>query len=421
MKIHSILALMATACLAGDALAQGTEAVLRDDSVLTIKQPLEIWGVEGPITDLETASATFTAMGQRVTIPRRIDGENVSIGGTNFLNNAGNLIPMRAGQVNRLRDNRVTDLALTGQRGATRSLYSFSEGLAKDPQSVAQLTHNHRAYVNAVIGAYDGVLPPATIQSIVDETNALVSAADAATGLGTVSVPTGAGYSGGTLKAAGHVYVDTLTGEEYLIPDAELVVELAENVLLGKVRAANPGDADTPPSLVVGDMLVILNQDERFGQEMLGFGLLPLEKDVFFAGLQPGSDIAIGGYTVGDGVYYATILESETTIDPGAAAEGLVLGVTRWRFDADEVRIEGVTSESAGITLEVEFRINGTWTAPEDMGLLPDPLIPGAGSFNYRLRNEPDVPDITRIRIRAYDAGGNRIYNEVFIRSQVDV
>jgi hypothetical protein len=417
MNRYSTLALLLLAGFTGEAAAQGTEALLKDGTLLTIKQPLQLWGVEGPITDLHAPTSTFSAMGQRVPVPRTIDGENVSIDGTSFLTNAGNLIPMRTNHVNRLRDNQATALGATGLMGATRSLYSFSAGLAKDPASVAQMTSNHRAYVNGVIGAYEGVLAPERIQAIVDEADALVAVADAANGVGAGPVPAGVGYTGGTLKAAGHVYVDALTGEEHLVPDLGLVVELAENVLIGTIRAVDPGDAFTPPSLLVGDLLVIMNQDERFGQELLGFGLLPMEPEVFFAQLQPGSPIAVGGYAVGDHVLYGISLEAETLIDPAA---GLVVGVTKWRFDADEVRMTGVTSQSDGISLEVEFRIDGAWTDPEDMGLELDPLVPGGGSFSYRLRDEPDAPLIDRIRVRAYDANGTRIYNEVFNRANVD-
>lgn len=417
MNRYSALSLLLLAGFAGNATAQGTEAVLKDGALLTIKQPLELWGVEGPIADLHIPSATFSAMGQRVPVPRTIDGENVSIDGTSFLNNAGNLIPMRTNHVNRLRDNQVTGLGATGLMGATRSLYSFSEGLAKDPAAVAQMASNHRAYVNGVIGAYEGVLAPERIQAIVDEADALVAVADAATGVGAGPVPAGVGYTGGTLKAAGHVYVNALTGEEHLIPDLGLVVELAENVLLGTVRAVDPGDAFTPPSLVVGDMLVIMNQDERFGQELLGFGLLPMEPEVFFPQLQPGSAIAVGGYAVGDNVLYGISLEADSVIDPAA---GLVVAVTKWRFDADEVRMIGVTSQFDGISLEVEFRIDGAWTDAEEIALDLDPLVPGGASFSYRLRDEPDVPLIDRIRVRAYDASGTRIHNEVYNRANVD-
>lgn len=424
MNRNLLLAALAVAGLTGDLLAQGTEAVLKNNSSVQIKLPLELWGVEGPITDLHHQSATFMAQGQSVTIPKTIDGIDVTIGGTSILNNAGNRVPIRAGSIRRLQDFE----AHTGDAqlmGATRSLFSLSGGLARDAAVMNTMAANHSALVNGVVGAHTSVLSAARLQAIAEETAAIpaeVTRAANPLAAGPSGSVAGTGYTGGTLKAAGHVYVDAVTGAEYLIPDLDLVVEPAENVLLGTVSSVSLGNgADVPPSFVIGDMLCIMNQDPRFGQELLGFGLLEQTPEAFFTALQPGMAMTAIGYTVGDNVFYAIHVENEELLDP--TAEGLVVGVTRWRFDADEVRIDGVTSESAGLTLEVEFRVNGVWSAPDDLGLAPDPAIigvPGAGAFNYRLRNDPTVPLIDRIRIRAYDADGNRIFNQGYQRAAVD-
>jgi len=51
--------------------------------------------------------------------------------------------------------------------------------------------------------------------------------------------------AGGTLKSAGHVYVDT-QGNEYFVPDIEVVIELSENVAAGVITFDRPRQCHAP-------------------------------------------------------------------------------------------------------------------------------------------------------------------------------
>ena len=85
MNFKSILAALIVAGMAGDAFAQGSTATLLDGTIVNIKQPLEFFATEGAVWDLDVDTASFTAMGQRVTIPASVDGAAVSLGGTETL------------------------------------------------------------------------------------------------------------------------------------------------------------------------------------------------------------------------------------------------------------------------------------------------------------------------------------------------
>ena len=111
------------------------------------------------------------------------------------------------------------------------------------------------------------------------------------------------GYAGGTFKTAGHRYQDA-AGVRYLIPDIEVVLELSENVVEGTVTSCHPGNvaAGIPPSFVMDDMMMIMNQDPRFGAEVLGVIETPVPGDLICD--INNTVVASIGHTVGEHVNF---------------------------------------------------------------------------------------------------------------------
>ena len=385
MNFKSILAALIVAGMAGDALAQGATASLLDGTIVNVQQPLEFFATEGAVWDLDVDTASFTAMGQRVTIPASVDGAAVSLGGTSYIAVDGTKAPITAATIDRLLDQNATLRDIQGaRRGAVRSLFSTVENRRTDaaapatrnPDAEVLMESNYFSYLEACYPAHAATLPADYLQR-------------AGVRSGTHTYPA---VSGGTLKSAGHVYTDA-SGGEYLIPDLELAVELAENVLGGLIRSMDPGNgADIPPSLVVGDMLVIMNQDPRFAQEVIGLGLQTLPLDVLFQPQNIGLDVVIGGYSVGESVLFGMTIENGTLVD---ATAPLLVTPTNWTFknNKDEIRIKGVTSSVDDVALFAlilgeEF----------EMDLVAD--IAG-GVFDFKTKGDVNVPDVTEVTIEA--------------------
>jgi hypothetical protein len=404
MNRKSLLAALVLAGFAGDALAQGTTATLLDGTVLTIKEPLEIYLTEGSVWNLDPVTATFTAVGQKVTIPATVDGVAVTIGGTSYLAADGTQAAVTAGTIDRLLDSNASLRDLNaGFAGPVRSLFSTVENrrvdalapVTRDANAQAMIESNYFSYVEACYPAHAAVLPADYLQK-------------AGYRNGGMEYPA---VSGGTLKSAGHVYTDT-AGNEYLIPDTELVVELAENVLGGNIRSINPGNgADIPPSMVIGDMLVIMNQDPRFAQEVLGLGLTSLPHDLLFQQQNLGMEVAIGGYSVGEHVLFGITFEAAALVDPAAP---LLVSPTTWIFknNKDEIRIKGTTSYVDNVELVAQI-------LGEEFNM---PLVAdlAGGVFSFKTKGDVNVPDVTEVTIVARDTQtGAILSSETYLRSEV--
>ena len=149
------------------------------------------------------------------------------------------------------------------------------------------------------------------------------------------------GTSGGTLKSAGHVYTDE-AGNEYLVPDLEVVIELAENVVMGPATSIVRGSAGTPDSFVMNDMLVVFNQDPRFPSTVFGAGEVELPREVLFDELTDGSLVTAIGYMVGEHVFFA--LEVFTDLSDPAA--GPTATLTRLDIRPNRIRYRGVVANA---------------------------------------------------------------------------
>lgn len=210
--------------------------------------------------------------------------------------------------------------------------------------------------------------------------------------------------TGGTLKSAGHVYLDS-QGKEYLVPDIEVVIELAENVCGGVIRSIARGNRTRPDSFVVGDMLLIFNQDPRFGADVLGIADAIIPRELFFDQVVPGqTHIDVIGHMVGEHVMFVQEVLTEM-VDPAA---GIQISADRFviRVAAGEARWRGVVDKPTGINLVavlIDTLPGGVNTRREfSIPMVIDPLN-GAATYDARLRGI-DLTNLTHIEMQARDA-----------------
>lgn len=385
------------------ALAQ-SQAVLLDGTILTQKLPLSLFTTEGPIWNIDLAQPAIFAGGHRVEVPLTIDGAPVELEGSGVLDATGEVAGgIGAANFSRLVDTQAISLDRDDARvgdnlgprrlGAVRSIFSSSEArrasdaatMVRDPQAQALIEQN---YFQIVQQCYPH--------------NAQALPADFLTRAGLIgSDPTNWAYpslTGGTLKSAGHVYLDP-NGNEHFVPDLGLVIELAENVVTGMVHSAVRGNATRPDSFVVGEMLCIFNQDPRFGAETLGLTETPIRRSVFFNEIQPGASmVTVSGFFVGEHVLFVQDVFTEL-VDRDAP---VVVTADRIQF-----RVLGGRAEA---------RWRGLVDRPEEVDALvavlyAPPLLPGGeersveipvnmvlnidtpgASYDVRLRAIPGIP-----------------------------
>ncbi len=383
--------LASTAILAGSASAQ--TATLLDGTVLSQRFPLEEFGTEGPMYGINVANQSLDCMGVTMTLPAFINNVVPGINGTN--DGSGN--PITAVNFDRLLDSNAGPGgrdAVNGFRGAARCLFSSALGELTDPDAATAIT-NHAV--------------------------ALKSEASTSLGQTVVSDPSMNAYSGGTLKCAGSVYEDS-TGKAYFIPDAEAVIELAENVAIGKVMASAPATGTSPASFMIGNMVCMMNQDPRFTHEILGFGGIPLSETALFTALaDPANDgavVALIGHMVGDKFMMVQWLETDF-IDGTAPVH---IGVERFRFrdKSNEIRIRGGVDQPDGLSLHIQFMdVGGGLLHEMQEPLIPDPLTGGA-QFSARTRDDMNVIDVHTISLYCLDGSGNEVARSTYLRSDVE-
>jgi len=392
-------------------------AMLLDGTALTRKQPLEAFSTEGPIWDIDINRRTITVVGMTVTVPLSLDGAPFVLGGTSGIG---------AADFDRLLDINATVRDVTPERqGATRSIFSTSEVGRTDATSpdtrsasaLADMKANYFKLLQQTHAEHAAHLP----LDFLDRAGIRLS--------GNVYPVT----SGGVFKSAGHVYLDAL-GNEYLITDLENVIELAENVLTASVKNIDGGDSLTgrPASFVMGDLLVIFNQDPRSDNHIAGFAGLEIPFEIFIA--QGAGQVAtIFGYTGGPNILFAQEITTDL-IDPSL---GIVAVTNRWQFDddADQIRFRGRVTEVNFGTLDelaLEVAINdGLGTTVLSGTLLP---IVGAGGavqmgaeFDFRTREDVIVANVTAVTVRLRykfetltHAAGAIAFEETILRVNVE-
>jgi len=220
--------------------------------------------------------------------------------------------------------------------------------------------------------------------------------------------------AGGTLKSAGHAYSD-MAGNQYQVPDIEAVIELSENVSQGVISSLARGAGSTPESFVIGELLVIFNQDPRFGADAFGLGEAPISRAVFFDQAIAGDTVIDTiGHMVGEHVMFVQEVLTELTDPVGP----IFITADRFRFrDArNEMRFRGTVDKPDGITL-VAVLGGVEVTIP----LVID-LLTGAATYDARFRNVAGLvmANVTDIVLEARDANGVVQSSAAFLRSEVE-
>ena len=387
-------------------------AVLLDGTVRTQKIPLSPCATEGPIWDLDLANQGIVVTGKTVTIANTVNGEPLLITGSSVLGQDGEaLTGIGAADFDRLNDaNAITrdvDSAAVGENlgprrlGPTRSIFSPTEGrrnaadapgLLRDSVTQAAIEQNFFQIAQLCYEANADALPADFLN------RAGLRGEDAANW-------TYPSSSGGTLKSAGHVYVDA-AGKEYFVPDIEVVIELAENVAEGVVTSAVRGDGTRPDSFVIGDLLLIFNQDPRFGADVLGLAEAVIPREEFFKQVVTGeTNLPVIGHMVSEHVMFVQEVLSPF-VDPAA---GIVITADRFVFrgpNVTEARWRGIVDKPTGLRLVAVMiqTIGGQETRREfnvPMGI--DPLT-GEGTYDARIRpTRTNLRNLTHIEMQGID------------------
>lgn len=416
------------------ALSHGQVAVLADGTVLQQKMPLETWATEAPLWDIDIAGKTLTAIGQVVTVPASINGVPFGIDGTQIIAANGEELGMiDAAQFDRLSDTfAVTRDALflspcptcgPTRLGPVRSIFSTSEArttaigiLDRDPNTQRLIEDNFfRIALNCFL-AHRQVLPADFLGRIG------IRNAQGQYPTNPFQLPPRTYWryphnSGGTMKSAGHIYVD-LAGNEYRIPDVGMVVELAENVTIGRIRSFQAGSATLPPSFVVNDALVILNPDPRIMMHAIGVGGATISPEVLMEGLGNGVEVAVVGYMVSDHILFGIELELANFWHPSM---GIVVSADRFsaRADRGELRWRGILAPPEGKTL---------WTVigKQEFAVpfIVDPVT-GVGRYDMRLEDLNLVKHTTLDMVVRDAETGQELHRETFdfsefIRPELD-
>jgi hypothetical protein len=390
--------------------AQAQTATLLDGRVLTQVQPVEAFATEGPIWNLDVPTQQIFVVGKAVTIPLTVNGLPFSILGSSVGGQDGTAATgIGAANFARLLDSAAitTDRVLApvgtnlgpARLGPARSIFSTSEGrrtsvttgLVRSAAAQTSIEQNYFNMVQSTYAAHAAALPA----------DFLDRAGLRGTGSESWVYPTTAG---GTLKSEGTVYSDA-AGNRFFIPDVEAVIELSENVTLGPISSIARGAGSVPDSFVVGEMLVIFNQDPRFGADVLGVGLTPIPRDVFFAQAALGTQVAVIGHLVGEHVMFAQEIE----VDMVDATAGVQITIERARFQAPNLRFRGVLVQPTGITLTAIVQ-GARFPVP----FVIDPLT-GGGAFDTRFA-VPAPATFTEYTLEATNAQGVVMATETFPR-----
>ncbi|MDH4408715.1 MAG: hypothetical protein QE273_03770 [Verrucomicrobiales bacterium] len=387
-------------------------AVMLDGTVLTQKIPLSTFATEGPIWNLDLANQGIVVTGKTVTIANTVNGTPLLITGSSVLGQDGEaLTGIGATDFDRLSDaNAITrdvDTAVVGENlgprrlGPTRSIFSATEGprnaadapgLLRDSVAQAAIEQNFFQLAQLCYEANAHALPADFLN------RAGLRGEDAANWTYPAS-------SGGTLKSAGHVYVDS-EGNEYFVPDIEVVIELSENVAEGVVTSAVRGDGTRPDSFVIGDLLLIFNQDPRFGADVLGLAEAVIPREEFFKQVVTGeTTIPVIGHMVSEHVMFVQEVLSPF-VDPAA---GIVITADRFVFrgpNVTEARWRGIVDKPEGLRLVAVMiqTIGGQETRREfNVPMAIDPLT-GEGTYDARIRpTRTNLRNLTHIEMQGID------------------
>jgi len=419
MHVARLVAGAAALSVATFAFAQS--AVLHDGTVVIQKVPLELFATEGPIWDIDVANRRIRVTGRYITIPASSNGMPWELDGTEIIDGEGNSLgPITAANMDRLLDSRaalkdrVFETACPDcgplRLGPIRSIFSTSEArtqavddgpeaLDRMPEIQRIIEDNYFFLARNIYLKHSSVLPIEWLGriGIRNENGTYPTSASNLPNRRYWKYPF---TSGGTWKSAGTIYVDA-QGNEYMIPELEAVFELSENVTLGTVRSVEFGDWSTPDSFIVGDVAIMMNQDPRFSATILGVAGQEISREYFMANLQPGLDIAVGGFMVGEHIQMAQEIEVGM-YDPSA---GIVMSADRFRVQLEDgfIQFQGWVIPMTGLTITASIAGN---TFPVDVIPAADE-VGAEGLGSYRIREQGLVLDgVTTVVLTARNANG---------------
>jgi len=419
--MHVARLVAGAAALSAATFAFAQSAVLHDGTVVIQKVPVELFATEGPIWDIDVANRRIRVTGRYITIPASSNGMPWELDGTEIIDGEGNSLgPITAANMDRLLDSRaalkdrVFETACPDcgplRLGPIRSIFSTSEArtqavddgpeaLDRMPEIQRIIEDNYFFLARNIYLKHSSVLPIEWLGriGIRNENGTYPTSASNLPNRRYWKYPF---TSGATWKSAGTIYVDA-QGNEYLIPELEKAFELSENVTIGTVRSFEFGDWSTPDSFIVGDVAVMMNQDPRFSATILGVAGQEISREYFMANLQPGLDIAVGGFMVGEHIQMAQEIEVGM-YDPSA---GIIMSADRFRVQLEDgfIQFQGWVIPMTGLTITASIAGN---TFPVDVIPAAD-AVGAEGLGRYRIREQGLVLDgVTTVVLTARDANG---------------
>jgi len=419
--MHVARLVAGAAALSAATFAFAQSAVLHDGTVVIQKVPVELFATEGPIWDIDVANRRIRVTGRYITIPASLNGMPWTLEGTEVIDGEGNSLgPITAANMDRLLDSRaalkdrVFETACPDcgplRLGPIRSIFSTSEArtqavddgpeaLDRMPEIQRIIEDNYFFLARNIYLKHSSVLPIEWLGriGIRNENGTYPTSASNLPNRRYWKYPF---TSGGTWKSAGTIYVDA-QGNEYMLPELERAFELSENVTIGTVRSFEFGDWSTPDSFIVGDVAVMMNQDPRFSATILGVAGQEISREYFMANLQPGLDIAVGGFMVGEHIQMAQEIEVGM-YDPSA---GIIMSADRFRVQLEDgfIQFQGWVIPMTGLTITASIAGN---TFPVDVIPAAD-AVGAEGLGSYRIREQGLVLDgVTTVVLTARDANG---------------
>lgn len=419
--MHVARLVAGAAALSAATFAFAQSAVLHDGTVVIQKVPVELFATEGPIWDIDVANRRIRVTGRYITIPASLNGMPWTLEGTEVIDGEGNSLgPITAANMDRLLDSRaalkdrVFETACPDcgplRLGPIRSIFSTSEArtqavddgpeaLDRMPEIQRIIEDNYFFLARNIYLKHSSVLPIEWLGriGIRNENGTYPTSASNLPNRRYWKYPF---TSGGTWKSAGTIYVDA-QGNEYMIPELERAFELSENVTIGTVRSFEFGDWSTPDSFIVGDVAVMMNQDPRFSATILGVAGQEISREYFMANLQPGLDIAVGGFMVGEHIQMAQEIEVGM-YDPSA---GIIMSADRFSVALEDgfIQFQGWVIPMTGLTITASIAGN---TFPVDVIPAAD-AVGAEGLGRYRIREQGLVLDgVTTVVLTARNANG---------------
>lgn len=271
------------------AAAFAQTAILHDGRVVTQVQPPELFSVEGPAWNVDVANRAVLCNGVRITIPASVNGVRVTIGGSQIVDANDQVIDEisvetfdRLLDVNAATRDRVFDTAGacgTIRLGPARSTFCTSEArsepigdLERDPLIQRQIEDNYFFLGRNAFAQYPpGVLPASFLgmMGIRNEQGGYPTSPNQLPPRRFWRYPT---MSSATFIAQGSVYQDE-QGNLFNVPDVTIkgfyaTLIHAENIVIGNVKAKAVGNFQTPDSFVIGNTLILMNQDPRMAMDI---------------------------------------------------------------------------------------------------------------------------------------------------------